>query len=45
MDGIVDDDNKEREFVIPSMLSTSHRFRVDSRVFGTDCLFRIAVTT
>jgi len=30
--------------VVPGMLSTGHRFRVDSRVFGNDCLFRCSVT-
>lgn len=27
-------------FVVPGLLATSHQFRVDSRVFGDDCLFK-----
>jgi hypothetical protein len=42
--GSLEGDSKDREFVIPSMLSTSHRFRIDSRVFGSDCLFRVTMT-
>eukprot|EP00961_Rhodomonas_salina_P237636 3212142-Rhodomonas_salina.1 len=30
----------EEQYAAPGLLATSHQFRVDSRVFGDDCLFK-----